>query len=124
MDMKGPVQDIVTNPEYLDVTIPPETQFEHRIPDDYTAFAYCFNGEGYFKPSKEQLVFAETLVIYKKNGDTVRITSNEIYVRFLLISGKPIKEPIVWHGPIVMNIQAEIQTAFAESRNGTFLKSH
>jgi redox-sensitive bicupin YhaK (pirin superfamily) len=120
---EGPVQDIVTNPEYLDVTIPPDTQFEHKIPKDYTAFTYCFEGEGYFDPSREQLVSTETLVIYE-NGDSVQITTKEQPVRFLLISGKPIKEPIVWYGPIVMNTQAEIQTAFAEYRNGTFLKSH
>ncbi|MFW9903255.1 MAG: pirin family protein [Candidatus Thorarchaeota archaeon] len=120
---EGPVQDIVTNPEYIDMIIPPDTQFEHKIPKDYTVFAYCFEGEGYFEPNKEQLVSAEALVIYK-NGDSVQITTKEHQVRFLLISGKPIKEPIVWYGPIVMNTQAEIQTAFAEYRNGTFLKSH
>ena len=120
---EGPVQDIVTSPEYIDVTLPPNTQFEHKIPIDYTAFAYSFEGEGYFDPNKEKLVTAETLVIYK-NGDSVQITTKESQVRFLLVSGKPIKEPIVWYGPIVMNTQAEIQTAFAEYRNGTFLKSH
>ncbi|MFX0204350.1 MAG: pirin family protein [Candidatus Hodarchaeota archaeon] len=120
---KGPVQDIVTNPEYIDVTIPPDTQFKHKILKDYTVFAYCFEGEGYFEPSKEHLVSAESLVIYE-NGDSVQITTKEHQVRFLLVSGKPIKEPIVWYGPIVMNTQAEIQTAFVEYRNGTFLKSH
>ena len=84
---------------------------------------YCFEGEGYFEPSKEQLVSAETLVIYK-NGDSVQITTDKTQVRFLLVSGKPIKEPIAWMGPIVMNTQAELQTAFSEYRNGTFLKSH
>ncbi|UCG01627.1 MAG: pirin family protein [Candidatus Heimdallarchaeota archaeon] len=119
----GPVQDIVTNPEYLDVTIPPNTKFEHLIQNDYTAFAYCFEGEGYFDASKEQPASAENLIIYK-NGDSVQITtSDNNHVRFLLVSGKPIKEPIVWYGPIVMNTQEEIQTAFTEYRNGTFLKS-
>ncbi|MFX1507400.1 MAG: pirin family protein [Promethearchaeota archaeon] len=118
---EGPVQDIVTNPEYIDVTIPPDTQFEHEISKDYTVFAYCFEGEGYF--GKEKQVSTETLVIFN-NGDSVQITTKEHQVRFLLVSGKPINEPIVWYGPIVMNTQAEIQTAFTEYRNGTFLKSN
>ena len=120
---EGPVQDIVTHPEYLDVTLLQNTHFTHKIPIDYTAFAYCFEGEGYFEPSQEQLVSAETLVIYK-NGDSVQITTEENHIRFLLVSGKPIKEPIAWMGPIVMNTQVELQTAFAEYRNGTFLKTN
>lgn len=121
---KGPVQDIITNPEYLDVTIPPNTKLEHKIQKDYTAFAYCFGGEGYFEPSKEQLIPAESLIIYK-NGDLVQIkASDDVQVRFLLVSGKPVKEPIAWYGPIVMNTQDEIQTAFEEYRNETFLKSN
>jgi redox-sensitive bicupin YhaK (pirin superfamily) len=121
---EGPVQDIVTNPEYLDVTIPSNTKFQHKIQKDYTAFAYCFEGESYFEPSKGQLVPAENLIIYK-NGDSVQITtSEEAHVRFLLVSGKPIKEPVAWYGPIVMNTQNEIRSAFEEYRNGTFLKSH
>lgn len=121
---EGPVQDIVTNPEYLDVTIPPNMKFEHKIQKDYTAFAYCFEGKGYFDSSKEQFVHAENLIIYE-NGDFVQIrASDKTHVRFLLISGKPIKEPVAWYGPIVMNTQDEIQTAFAEYRNGTFLKTN
>ncbi|MHA2246429.1 MAG: pirin family protein [Candidatus Hodarchaeales archaeon] len=120
--VKGPVQDIITNPEYLDVTIPPNTKFEHKVKRDYTVFAYCFEGKGYFEQNKDQLVSAEHLVIFK-NGELVQITAFEdAPVRFLLVSGKPISEPVAWRGPIVMNTQEELQIAFKEYNNGTFLK--
>lgn len=121
-DTQGPVQDIVADPEYIDVTIPPNATFNHTVREGYTVLAYCFKGQGYFEPNRAQLISAENLVIYK-DGDQVQIAASEDKgVRFLLISGKPIKEPIVWYGPIVMNTQEEIKNAFEEYRNGTFLK--
>jgi len=121
--INGPVQDIVTNPEYIDVTIPANTKFEHEVEKDYTAFAYCFEGKGYFEPNKEQLVSKEHLVIFRE-GESVQIVASENeHVRFLLVSGKPIKEPVAWYGPIVMNTQEEIRIAFEEYHNGTFLKN-
>lgn len=120
--VKGPVQDIVVHPEYLDVTIPPDTKFVHKVKEGFTVFAYCFEGNGYFDKNKDQLTSAEHLVIFK-DGDVVQITTPEDeYVRFLLVSGKPIKESIAWHGPIVMNTQEELKIAFEEYHNGSFLK--
>ncbi|MFX1548320.1 MAG: pirin family protein [Promethearchaeota archaeon] len=119
---KGPVQDIVTNPEYLDITVPPNTKFEHKVKEGYTVFAYCFDGKGYFEPSYDQLVSAEQLIIFS-DGDYVQIKGQEdSSVRFLLVSGKPIKEPVAWYGPIVMNTQEELKIAFDEYNRGTFLK--
>ncbi|MFX1283911.1 MAG: pirin family protein [Promethearchaeota archaeon] len=121
--IKGPVQNIVTNPEYIDVFIPENTTFEHRVNKDYTVFAYCFEGKGYFEPNKEQLVSKEHLIIFRE-GELVQITASEDeHVRFLLVSGKPIKEPVAWYGPIVMNTQEEIKTAFEEYHKGTFLRA-
>ncbi|MFX1451401.1 MAG: pirin family protein [Promethearchaeota archaeon] len=120
--IKGPVQDIITDPEYLDVTINPNSEFIHPIKDGYNAFSYTIEGEGYFDDKKEELVKNETLVIYR-DGDAVKISTNKERVRFLLVSGKPIREPVVWGGPIVMNTQKELETAFREFREGRFLKS-
>ncbi|MFX0212213.1 MAG: pirin family protein, partial [Candidatus Hodarchaeota archaeon] len=119
--IKGPVQDIVTDPEYLDVTIAPRSEFEHHVKQGYTVFAFVIKGKGYFDQNLDQLIHAENLVIYE-DGEKVRITTNFETVRFLLISGKPIGEPVAWYGPIVMNTKEELRLAFEEYQNGTFLK--
>ncbi|MFX1537326.1 MAG: pirin family protein [Promethearchaeota archaeon] len=118
---KGPVQDIVTDPEYLDATIPPESEFGHYVKKGHTVFAYVIEGEGYFDQNGSQLISANNLVIFE-DGDEVRISTADNPVRFLLISGKPIGEPVAWYGPIVMNTRKELEIAFAEYRNGTFIK--
>ena len=119
--IKGPVQDIVTEPEYLDVTIQPHSEFNHPVKKGHNAFAYVIKGRGYFEDPKDHLVDNETLVIYK-NGDDVKITAGDEELRFLLISGKPLKEPVAWRGPIVMNTEEELRVAFEEYHNGTFIK--
>jgi redox-sensitive bicupin YhaK (pirin superfamily) len=117
----GPVQDIVTNPEYLDVSIPPMADFTHKINKEHTIFAYLIEGKAYLDEYHKQLINAEHLVIFGE-GDEVRITTKVNSVRFLLISGKPLKEPIAWYGPIVMNTEEELQIAFEEYQQGTFIK--
>lgn len=117
----GPVRDIVTEPEYLDVTLPPKTEFRHAIKRGHTAFAYIFDGQGRFGDSSDEVIDIDHLVIFD-DGDEVFISSADCGVRFLLISGKPIGEPIAWYGPIVMNTQEEIDLAFREYRDGTFIK--
>ena len=119
--VKGPVQDIITDPEYLDITITPESEFIHPIREGYNAFAYTIEGEGYFDDKKEELVKKETLIIYR-DGDAVKISTGDKKVRFLLVSGKPLKEPVIWRGPIVMNTEDELRIAFEEYQNGTFIK--
>ncbi|MFX1457208.1 MAG: pirin family protein [Promethearchaeota archaeon] len=119
--VKGPVQDIITDPEYLDVTIEPNSEFIHPIKHDYNVFAYTIEGKGYFDDEKEELIGKETLVIYQK-GDTVNISTGDKKVRFLLVSGKPLNEPVAWRGPIVMNTQEELSVAFNEYQNDTFIK--
>jgi len=118
---RGPVQDIVTDPEYIDVTIKSQSEFKHPIKRGHNVFAYVIEGEAYFEEPKDHLVDSETLVIYRE-GDDVKITTSEESVRFLLISGKPLREPVAWQGPIVMNTQEELRIAFEEYHNGTFIK--
>ena len=119
--IKGPVQDIITDPEYLEVTIDPNSEFTHRIKTDYNAFAYTIEGEGYFDDRRVELLGNETLIIYQK-GDVVKISTDKEKVRFLLVSGKPLNEPVAWRGPIVMNTEEELRLAFNEYQNGTFIK--
>jgi len=119
--VKGPVQDIITDPEYLDVSIKPNSEFNHSIVRSHNAFAYVIEGEATFDPSNDELVGVEYLVIYRE-GDEVLIQTKDKSVRFLLISGKPIGEPVAWRGPIVMNTEEELRIAFNEYNKGTFIK--
>ncbi|MFX0021427.1 MAG: pirin family protein [Candidatus Hermodarchaeota archaeon] len=120
-EIKGPVQDIITDPEYLDVKISPQSEFIHYIKEGYNAIAYTIEGEGYFDENKKELVTKETLVIYR-DGDMVKISTEDSGLRFLLISGKPLKESVAWRGPIVMNSDEELRVAFEEYQKGTFIK--
>ncbi|MFW9818717.1 MAG: pirin family protein [Candidatus Thorarchaeota archaeon] len=119
--IKGPVKDIITDPEYLDVKISPRSEFIHHIKEGYNVIAYTIEGEGYFDDDKKELVDKETLVIYRE-GDRVKISTEDSGIQFLLISGKPLKEPVAWRGPIVMNSDEELRIAFEEYQNGTFIK--
>jgi len=117
---KGPVQDIVTEPEYLDVSIGPDGKFEHPIERGHNAFAYVIDGAGYFDGDGE-VIENESLVIFE-DGDHISVIAGDGGIRFLLCSGRPIGEPVAWRGPIVMNTDEELDLAFEEYRNGTFIK--
>ena len=136
--VEGPVRDIVTDPEYLDITVPAKATFTHPVKKGQNVFAYVIEGEGYFDAGRDSyghevvgdnyfdfkrscICKDETLVLYG-NGDEVSVTSEEKGVRFLLVSGRPINEPVAWYGPIVMNTQEELKLAFEEYQNGTFIK--
>ena len=118
---KGPVQDIVTDPQYYDITLNSKSEFIYNFPKNHTVFAYVFEGAGYFDENKDPLKKAGQLILYNQ-GEDIIITS-ENHLRFLLVSGKPIKEPIAWNGPIVMNTKKELEIAFKEFREGSFLKN-
>ncbi len=135
---KGPVRDIVIDPEYLDVVIPPGTEFVHPVKPGRTAFAYVIEGKGYFCREKnpfryeveganyfdiqrEPFVGEESVVLFD-DGDQIFASAEDEPVRFLLVSGEPIGEPVAWCGPIVMNTQEELRIAFEEYRKGTFIK--
>ena len=136
--VKGPVRDIVIDPEYLDITVPAKSNFIYSVKMGHTVFAYVVEGKGYFDQERnpfayeaeganyfdlkrECLLGSENLVLFD-DGDRVAISTEEKPVRFLLISGRPIKEPVAWYGPIVMNTQEELRIAFEEYENGTFIK--
>jgi len=117
----GPMDDLVQSPGYLDISLSPGTKFEHSFVPDHTVFAYTLEGSGYFAPEPENPVDAEHIVLYGPGGH-VAIRAGEAGLRFLLISGQPIGEPVAWRGPIVMNTQEELHEAFREYRDGTFIK--
>ena len=136
---QGPVRDVVTDPEYLDVSLPAGAVFTHAVKKGHTVFAYVFEGEGYFDaerdPFKHEAVGVnyfdmgrpcvcadDTVVLYGEDGDEVVVTTEKKPVRFLLISGKPLREPVAWYGPIVMNTQEELRIAFQEFEEGAFVK--
>ncbi len=136
---RGPVDGIAAEPQYLDIFVPAGRRKTFRIDTRRRAFAYVFEGAGNFRDAGQpQGVLLEkevkgeevnirdlsgnrTLVRFGA-GDEVTVTAGPQGIRFLLISGAPIQEPVAWHGPIVMNTQAEIRQAMADLRNGTFIK--
>jgi quercetin 2,3-dioxygenase len=120
-NQEGPVRGIIIEPEYLDVTIPAHSEFMHPTRPGHTVFAYAIEGRGFFDETKTKLIENGTVCLYE-DGESVHISTQEDHVRFLLVSGKPIREPIAWYGPIVMNTDEEIRQAFEEYRNGTFIK--
>ena len=117
----GPVTEIVTDPEYMDVIVPAGQEFTHSVKRGHTVFAYVFEGEGYFDEHKEQLIESEHLVLFEE-GDQIIAKAEDKQLRFLLVSGMPIGESIAWYGPIVMNTREELEQAFQEYRDGTFIK--
>ena len=136
--VQGPVKDIVIEPEYIDVTVSENSEFRHPTEHGHTVFAYIIEGRGlfcqeidpftydvegrnYFDFEREPTLSSGTIVLFD-DGDEIIISTEKQSVRFLLISGKPIGEPIAWHGPIVMNTNQELQIAFDEYKQGTFLK--
>jgi redox-sensitive bicupin YhaK (pirin superfamily) len=136
--VKGPVRDIVIDPACFDVTVPPETTFTHQITRGHKVFAYVLEGEAYFDLERHAFSHevvgtnyfdmhrncsctAEDMILYN-DGDEVSVSAEQKPVRFLLVSGRPIGEPVAWYGPIVMNSQEELRTAFEEYEKGTFIK--
>jgi len=117
--VRGPVEGIVIDPEYLDVTVPAGAEFTHTIDPDRTAFAYCIAGGGEFAP---EVPLEDRQACLYAAGDHVRVRAGDDGVRFLLVSGRPLGEPIAWGGPIVMNTADELREAFREYEEGTFVK--
>ena len=136
---RGPVDGTAADPRYLDVSVPPGRRRTLKVETERNAFAYVFAGSGSFAAASDprgvltekeidgrEILFRErtgnrSLVLFDR-GDEVTVQAGEEGIRFLLVSGKPIREPVAWYGPIVMNTQAEIQDAVRELRNGTFIR--
>ena len=122
-DLQGPVTDIVVQPLYLDVAMPPGTSFAQSIDPDRTAFAYLFEGKACFGAAfqgKAPEIAANKLVILD-DGDYIEVKTSTQEARFLLIAGQPLHEPIARYGPFVMNTRQEILQALEDLRNGTFV---
>jgi len=120
-ETSGPVTDVMIEPEYLDVSVPANAAFSHPTPADHTVFAYVYAGKGRFDENTDELFGNKSLVLFDQ-GEQVVIRAENEELRFLLVSGKPLNEPIAWGGPIVMNTQQELQYALDEYQNGTFIK--
>jgi quercetin 2,3-dioxygenase len=135
---KGPVDGVAADPRYLDVFVPPGQKKRLKVEVERHAFAYVFAGSGTFRDaSAPQAVLTEgpgdhdnakpdttgnrSLVLFDR-GDEIVVQAGDEGIRFLLVSGKPIEEPVAWYGPIVMNTKAELQQAFNELRSDTFIK--
>jgi len=118
--VRGPVEGVVIDPEYLDVSLPPGATFDHPTQPGHTVFAYVHAGVVRVEDGSEA---GDGTVLLFSEGDSVRFRSEgEEPARFLLISGHPLNEPIAWRGPIVMNTDEELREAFREYREGTFVK--
>lgn len=119
--VEGPVQDISAGPQYLDVSMNPGATLTHPLPEGHNAFAYVYAGEGRFDDGVQPQCGERHLVVLG-DGEEVLVTAAGRDLRFILVSGAPLREPVAWGGPIVMNTQDELRQAFEEYRNGTFIK--
>jgi quercetin 2,3-dioxygenase len=136
---RGPVDGIAADPIYIDVSVPPGKRKTLQVETTRHAFAYVFAGSGTFRNASDPRgvktdsvagaaqqpahdVANRSLVLFDR-GDEVTVQAGEHGIRFLLVSGKPIEEPVAWYGPIVMNTEAELRQAMAEMRAGTFIKT-
>jgi redox-sensitive bicupin YhaK (pirin superfamily) len=135
----GPVDGIASEPRYLDVWVPPGVRKTFPVESSRHAFAYIFEGSGSFRDASKpfgvltekegpgvSIVREQTgnrsLVVFD-SGDEVTVQAGESGIRFLLVSGRPIEEPVAWYGPIVMNTEDELRQAYAELRDGTFIRT-
>ena len=136
---RGPVEGVAAEPRYLDISVPPGKRKSFKVETSRHAFAYVFAGSGTFAgaspplgvltekatPDGDMLARERTgnrsLVLFDA-GDEVTVQAGEDGIRFLLVSGQPLEEPVAWYGPIVMNTQAELKQAVSELRAGTFIK--
>ena len=136
---KGPVEGVAADPIYLDISVPPNKRKVLPVETTRHAFAYVFAGSGRFGnasgplPVRTDVVGAESqtpryeadnqsLVLFDR-GDEVTVDAGPEGIRFLLVSGQPLEEPVAWRGPIVMNTQDQLRQAFAELNQGTFIKT-
>ncbi len=131
----GPVEGVAAEPTYLDVSVPALTSCRLPVATDHTALAYVFGGNGRFRgatpplpvrtetvgaPSSDIPAMDRRLILFD-TGDEIEVTAGEEGIRFLFVSGAPLREPVAWRGPIVMNTQEELRQAYAQLQDGTFL---
>jgi len=134
----GPVDGVAADPRYLDISVPPGVRKRLAVETSRHAFAYVFAGSGSFRDASEpravrtdiigssgdaqpDMIGNRSMVLFD-SGDEVVVQAGDEGIRFLLVSGKPIEEPVAWRGPIVMNTQQELERAYSELHRGTFIK--
>ena len=135
---KGPVEGVAADPRYLDVSVPPNKTKRLQVESSRHAFAYVFAGSGKFRDASKPLpvqtehvgvsdeaspsnIGNRSLVVFD-SGDEITVTAGDEGIRFLLVSGRPLEEPVAWYGPIVMNTKEELRQAYNELQNGSFIK--
>jgi redox-sensitive bicupin YhaK (pirin superfamily) len=125
--VKGPIGDIAIDPEYYDIAIPKDTEYIQRTIQGNTVLFYVFEGNGYIESSMDGSLKSVKVenrnMVFFDDGQSVKIRTLDSGIRFLMISGKPLHEPIAWHGPIVMNTDQELRIAYDELEKGTFVKA-
>ena len=139
---RGPVEGVAADPRYLDIQMPPGVRKTIPVESSRHAFAYVFEGSGSFRDasaprgvrtdrvsaggrdagSESAHETANRSLVLFDSGDEITVQAGEQGMRFLLVSGQPLQEPVAWQGPIVMNTQEELQRAYDELRSGTFIK--
>lgn len=137
---RGPIDGIAADPQYLDISVPPGVRKIFHVDTSRNAFAYVFAGAGSFRDASDPVgiltekeingrevrlrdMSGNRTLVYFDRGDEITVQAGEEGVRFLLVSGKPLREPVAWHGPIVMNTRQELIEAFEELNQGTFIKT-
>ncbi len=121
---RGPIEGIVTDPTYLDISLEPDSRFTHPIPAGHNAFAYIFEGSGYIgQTDTSGAPTPMSNLVVLSDGEGVEAVTKDSAMRFILLAAKPIGEPVARYGPFVMNTQEELMQAFKEMQDGTFLKS-
>jgi len=135
---KGPVEGVAADPRYLDVSVAPGKTKRLAVDNSRHAFAYVFAGSGTFRDASKPLAVQTELVgvsddptpsmlgnrslVVFDSGDEITVTTGDEGIRFLLVSGRPLEEPVAWYGPIVMNTEDELREAYAELKDGSFIK--
>ncbi len=134
---RGPVEGVAADPRYLDVFVPPGRTRRLPVESSRHAFAYVFAGSGKFRDASEPRAVRTELVggaaepaaavgnrslVLFDSGDEITVQAGDEGIRFLLVSGRPLEEPVAWYGPIVMNTHEELRQAWKELRDGTFIK--
>lgn len=119
---RGPVEDIMADPLYIDITLEPEKTFTMSVTPGYTTFVYLFDGALGTGEHGSIIYPKGAILLFERAGSLVSLKAGGAGARFLLVSGKPLDEPVAWYGPIVMNTQEELKQAFKELETGEFIK--
>ena len=118
--VRGPIDQPATSPLYLDVALAPGTAWKHRLPEGHNAFAYAFEGEATLGCDDDARLLTVHELGILGGGDLLHVTAGEAGARLLLVAGRPLREPVVRHGPFVMNTKQEVMQAFVDFQEGRF----